>query len=178
MKKAPEAFRTISEVAEILGTPAHVLRFWESKFYQIRPVKRAGGRRYYRPDDVALINGIRFLLQEREMTIRGVQRVLQDTPVHSRVVRGAVRLAVLQAKALEKHLRELLGREALRVLLEEWIERVCGAAIHVREPAVWETGGTGLDASAVEEVGLALEVNHDHRMAGVAVSGCSRRDEL
>ena len=81
MKKAPEAFRTISEVAEILGTPAHVLRFWESKFYQIRPVKRAGGRRYYRPDDVALINGIRFLLQEREMTIRGVQRVLQEDGV-------------------------------------------------------------------------------------------------
>lgn len=78
MKKAPEAFRTISEVAEILETPAHVLRFWESKFYQIRPVKRAGGRRYYRPDDVALINGIRTLLQEQGMTIRGVQRVLQE----------------------------------------------------------------------------------------------------
>lgn len=78
MKKAPEAFRTISEVAEILETPAHVLRFWESKFYQIRPVKRAGGRRYYRPDDVALINGIRHLLQDQGMTIRGVQRVLQE----------------------------------------------------------------------------------------------------
>lgn len=78
MKKAPEAFRTISEVAEILETPAHVLRFWESKFYQIRPVKRAGGRRYYRPDDVALINGIRNLLQDQGMTIRGVQRVLQE----------------------------------------------------------------------------------------------------
>jgi DNA-binding transcriptional MerR regulator len=81
MKKAPEAFRTISEVAEILETPAHVLRFWESKFYQIRPVKRAGGRRYYRPDDVALINGIRGLLQDQGMTIRGVQRVLQDQGV-------------------------------------------------------------------------------------------------
>lgn len=78
MKKAPEAFRTISEVAEILDTPAHVLRFWESKFYQIRPVKRAGGRRYYRPDDVALINGIKTLLQSQGMTIRGVQRVLQE----------------------------------------------------------------------------------------------------
>lgn len=78
MKKAPEAFRTISEVAEILDTPAHVLRFWESKFYQIRPVKRAGGRRYYRPDDVALINGIKTLLQVQGMTIRGVQRVLQE----------------------------------------------------------------------------------------------------
>jgi len=81
MKKAPEAFRTISEVAEILETPAHVLRFWESKFYQIRPVKRAGGRRYYRPDDVALISGIKALLQDKGMTIRGVQRVLQEQGV-------------------------------------------------------------------------------------------------
>lgn len=81
MKKAPDAFRTISEVAEILETPAHVLRFWESKFYQIRPVKRAGGRRYYRPDDVALINGIKTLLQDQGLTIRGVQRVLQEQGV-------------------------------------------------------------------------------------------------
>lgn len=89
MKKAPEAFRTISEVAEILKTPAHVLRFWESKFYQIRPVKRAGGRRYYRPDDVALINGIRGLLQDQGMTIRGVQRVLQDQGVKHVVTLGS-----------------------------------------------------------------------------------------
>ncbi|MGY6533989.1 MAG: MerR family transcriptional regulator [Pararhodobacter sp.] len=81
MKKAPEAFRTISEVADLLETPAHVLRFWESKFYQIRPVKRAGGRRYYRPDDVALIAGIKHLLQDRGMTIRGVQKVLQEQGV-------------------------------------------------------------------------------------------------
>ncbi|GAB4268178.1 MAG: MerR family transcriptional regulator [Pararhodobacter sp.] len=81
MKKAPDAFRTISEVSEILDTPAHVLRFWESKFYQIKPVKRAGGRRYYRPDDVALINGIRILLQDQGMTIRGVQRVLHEQGV-------------------------------------------------------------------------------------------------
>jgi len=78
MKKAPEAFRTISEVSEILDTPAHVLRFWESKFYQVRPVKRAGGRRYYRPDDVALIAGIKHLLQDRGMTIRGVQKIMQE----------------------------------------------------------------------------------------------------
>ncbi len=81
MKKAPEAFRTISEVADLLETPAHVLRFWESKFYQIRPVKRAGGRRYYRPDDVSLIAGIRHLLQDRGMTIRGVQKILQEQGV-------------------------------------------------------------------------------------------------
>lgn len=81
MKKAPDAFRTISEVSDILNTPAHVLRFWESKFYQIRPVKRAGGRRYYRPDDVALINGVRHLLQDQGMTIRGVQRILQENGI-------------------------------------------------------------------------------------------------
>lgn len=81
MKKAPEAFRTISEVSDILDTPAHVLRFWESKFYQIRPVKRAGGRRYYRPDDMALLAGIRMLLQDQGMTIRGVQKVLQEQGV-------------------------------------------------------------------------------------------------
>ncbi|MFN3952923.1 MAG: MerR family transcriptional regulator [Pararhodobacter sp.] len=81
MKKAPEAFRTISEVSDLLETPAHVLRFWESKFYQIRPVKRAGGRRYYRPDDVALLAGIRLLLQDQGMTIRGVQKVLQEQGV-------------------------------------------------------------------------------------------------
>ena len=89
MKKAPEAFRTISEVAELLETPAHVLRFWESKFYQIRPVKRAGGRRYYRPDDVALINGIRAMLQEQGLTIRGAQRVLQEKGVRHVAAMGA-----------------------------------------------------------------------------------------
>lgn len=78
MDKSPEAFRTISEVATLLETPAHVLRFWESRFPQIRPVKRAGGRRYYRPNDVALLTGIKYLLHAEGMTIRGVQKVLRD----------------------------------------------------------------------------------------------------
>ncbi|MEZ5797080.1 MAG: MerR family transcriptional regulator [Paracoccaceae bacterium] len=78
MDKSPEAFRTISEVAEALETPAHVLRFWESRFPQIRPVKRAGGRRYYRPSDVALLTGIKRLLHDEGMTIRGVQKILRE----------------------------------------------------------------------------------------------------
>lgn len=78
MDKSPDAFRTISEVADHLDTPAHVLRFWESRFPQIRPVKRAGGRRYYRPSDVALLGGIKRLLHDDGMTIRGVQKVLRD----------------------------------------------------------------------------------------------------
>jgi DNA-binding transcriptional MerR regulator len=81
MDKSPEAFRTISEVAEVLDTPAHVLRFWESRFPQIKPVKRAGGRRYYRPSDVALLDGIKRLLHAEGMTIRGVQKVLREQGV-------------------------------------------------------------------------------------------------
>ena len=81
MDKSPDAFRTISEVAESLETPAHVLRFWESRFPQIRPVKRAGGRRYYRPADVALLGGIRHLLHDEGMTIRGVQKILREQGV-------------------------------------------------------------------------------------------------
>lgn len=78
MEKSPDAFRTISEVADLLETPAHVLRFWETRFPQVRPVKRAGGRRYYRPGDVALLSGIRRLLHDEGMTIRGVQKVLRE----------------------------------------------------------------------------------------------------
>ena len=78
VEKAPDAYRTISEVADELDVPQHVLRFWETRFSQIRPLKRGGCRRYYRPDDVALIKGIRALLYGQGYTIRGVQRILKD----------------------------------------------------------------------------------------------------
>lgn len=76
--KAPDAFRTISEVAEDLDIPQHVLRFWETRFSSIRPLKRGGGRRYYRPDDVELLKGIRQLLYGQGYTIKGVQRILKE----------------------------------------------------------------------------------------------------
>lgn len=76
--KAPDAFRTISEVAQDLELPQHVLRFWESRFREIRPMKRGGGRRYYRPDDIDLLRGIRHLLYGEGYTIRGVQRILRE----------------------------------------------------------------------------------------------------
>lgn len=76
--KSPDAFRTISEVAEDLDLPQHVLRFWETRFSQIRPLKRGGGRRYYRPDDVELLRGIRHLLYGEGYTIKGVQRILKE----------------------------------------------------------------------------------------------------
>ena len=79
--KSPDAFRTISEVADWLDRPAHVLRFWESKFTQIKPVKRAGGRRYYRPEDMLLLGGIKKLLHDDGLTIKGVQKMLRENGV-------------------------------------------------------------------------------------------------
>ena len=83
MDKAPDAFRTISEVADDLDIPQHVLRFWETRFAQIKPMKRSGGRRYYRPDDVDLLRGIRRLLYGEGYTIRGVQRILKEHGIGS-----------------------------------------------------------------------------------------------
>jgi DNA-binding transcriptional MerR regulator len=77
-QKSPEAFRTISEVADEIDVPQHVLRFWESKFGAVRPLKRGGGRRYYRPDDVDLLRGIRSLLYSDGLTIKGVQKILRQ----------------------------------------------------------------------------------------------------
>src|ERR671914_990498 len=81
MDKSPDAFRTISEVAEDLDVPQHVLRFWETRFAQIKPLKRGGGRRYYRPEDVSLLRGIRHLLYGEGYTIRGVQRIIREQGV-------------------------------------------------------------------------------------------------
>ena len=76
--KSPEAFRTISEVSKDLALPQHVLRFWETKFIQIKPIKRGGGRRYYRPEDIELLKGIKYLLYNDGYTIRGVQKVIKE----------------------------------------------------------------------------------------------------
>jgi DNA-binding transcriptional MerR regulator len=81
VEKGPDAFRTISEVAEDLNLPQHVLRFWETRFGQIKPLKRGGGRRYYRPEDVDLLRGIRHLLYGEGYTIRGVQQILREQGV-------------------------------------------------------------------------------------------------
>jgi DNA-binding transcriptional MerR regulator len=78
LDKSPDAFRTISEAAEELDLPQHVLRFWETRFATIKPLKRGGGRRYYRPEDVLLLRGIRHLLYDQGFTIKGVQKILKD----------------------------------------------------------------------------------------------------
>ncbi len=79
--KSPEAFRSISEASDELGVPQHVLRFWESRFSFIRPMKRAGGRRFYRPQDLAVLKGVRTLLHEQGYTIKGVQRLHKEQGV-------------------------------------------------------------------------------------------------
>ncbi|MCX7347592.1 MAG: MerR family transcriptional regulator [Alphaproteobacteria bacterium] len=81
MEKSPDAFRTISEAAQELEVPQHVLRFWETRFSQIKPMKRAGGRRFYRPADVELLKGVRSLLYKEGYTIRGVQNILKEEGV-------------------------------------------------------------------------------------------------
>jgi len=78
LDKSPDAFRTISEAADELDLPQHVLRFWETRFSTIKPLKRGGGRRYYRPEDVLLLKGIRRLLYDQGFTIKGVQRILKE----------------------------------------------------------------------------------------------------
>ncbi len=83
MEKSRDALRTISEVADRLDVPTHVLRFWESRFSQVQPIKRAGGRRYYRPSDIALLGGIRQLLHDDGLTIRGVQKILREQGIGS-----------------------------------------------------------------------------------------------
>ena len=112
-RKSAQAFRTISEVADLLDIPAHVLRFWETRFTQIQPVKRGGGRRYYRPEDIALLRGIQDLLHVQGMTIKGVQKVLKERGVkHVMGIGQEVELTVVSTKP---DLKEIVkGLEKLR----------------------------------------------------------------
>lgn len=97
MDKSPDAFRTISEVAEDLDLPQHVLRFWETRFTQIKPMKRGGGRRYYRPLDVELIKGIRYMLYDQGYTIKGVQKLLKENGAQFIIALGAGDLVAVEA---------------------------------------------------------------------------------
>lgn len=99
LEKSPDAFRTISEVSQALDVPQHVLRFWEGKFAQIRPLKRGGGRRYYRPDDVDLLRGIQSLLYGDGYTIKGVQKLLRENGAKFVVAAGRRRAEPAKAKA-------------------------------------------------------------------------------
>jgi DNA-binding transcriptional MerR regulator len=136
--KSPEAFRTISEVSSELDVPQHVLRFWEGRFTQIKPVKRAGGRRYYRPEDVDLLKGIRALLYREGFTIKGVQKVLRE-----RGLRYVAELGRAEVKSERPVLRKLpefipvpqepqFARAAMAVLERAHGEQAADAAQDVR----------------------------------------------
>ncbi|KEG20139.1 MerR family transcriptional regulator [Bartonella bacilliformis] len=103
MDKSPDAFRTISEVAELLGLPQHVLRFWETRFSQIKPLKRGGGRRYYRPVDIDFLNGIKQLLYGQGYTIKGVQRLLKENGTAFVIAIGSGDLDAMNVLIEKKH---------------------------------------------------------------------------
>jgi DNA-binding transcriptional MerR regulator len=140
IEKRPGAFRTISEVADDLGIPQHVLRFWEGRFAQIRPLKRAGGRRYYRPDDVDLLKGIQHLLHGQGYTIKGAQRVLKENGVRfvQAIGRGEAEAMVppLQDRETESVGLPAGGYDETDALLQAVLDdlRACRAALASLEP--------------------------------------------
>lgn len=110
MEKSPDAFRTISEVADDLDLPQHVLRFWETRFSQIKPLKRGGGRRYYRPADVDLLRGIQHLLYDEGYTIKGVQKILRENGNQFAIAIGTGDLSALQE--MTKRTAEAVAEDA------------------------------------------------------------------
>ncbi len=120
VEKSPSAFRTISEVAEELDVPQHVLRFWETKFPQVRPLKRGGGRRYYRPEDVDTLRRIRGLLYEQGYTIKGVQRLLREGGRHEPPGATFEETAAVDGEARRSELKSLLNDlQELRAMVED-----------------------------------------------------------
>src|SRR5215472_17547027 len=122
--KSAEAFRTISEVAQELEVPQHVLRFWESRFPQVKPLKRAGGRRYYRPDDVVLLRRIRQCLYDQGYTIKGVQKLLREGALKNEMPppRPAMTAPTAAAARTKETSKESGGRAALVEIRRELVE--------------------------------------------------------
>jgi DNA-binding transcriptional MerR regulator len=145
MDKSPDAFRTISEVAEDLDVPQHVLRFWETRFNHIKPLKRGGGRRYYRPDDVDLLKGIRQLLYGEGYTIKGVQRILKEEGVRfvQGIGRGEQSVTTLHPEAAQAGVGE--------------IELPNGSHLYEEEDAACAPLQQGLSAEALRGLQAALE---------------------
>ena len=140
MSKSPDAFRTISEVAEWLGIQAHVLRFWESKFTQVKPVKRAGGRRYYRPADMLLLGGIKRLLHDDGLTIKGVQKILREQGVAhvSELSQGLDETAVAEAAPADDTVVQLHARPAPEDTIDGQIGMDLPAPDNAAEPPAQE----------------------------------------
>ena len=192
MDKSPDAFRTISEVAEALDTPAHVLRFWETRFPQIRPVKRAGGRRYYRPSDLALLAGIKRLLHDEGMTIRGVQKILREQGV--RHVADLSEEATAEEEALisamttrhEAEVTRLTPREANQASVDALEQEAREQAMRLDEASGREAGevpeaGTLPPEVTAEVIAFPVETPQElvlELFPRTAASDTSRKDTL
>ena len=121
-KKAARAFRTIAEVSDELNVPAHVLRFWEKKLSEVSPVQRAGGRRYYRPEDIALLKKIEYLLHNQGYTIKGVQKLLKDGAVNSALEQSTVEQTAEQGVENKAELENVIAElEEIAALLKKVI---------------------------------------------------------
>jgi DNA-binding transcriptional MerR regulator len=145
--KSPDAFRTISEVADDLDVPQHVLRFWETRFSQIRPMKRGGGRRYYRPADIDLLKGIRHLLYGEGYTIRGVQRILKEE--------GTAHLIAIGRGEAEADKPAVAANEPKSVAVAPRIQKSVAEAPEVasmrKEPRLGSDAPKGDDLTAEQE---------------------------
>jgi DNA-binding transcriptional MerR regulator len=162
--KAPDAFRTISEVAQDLELPQHVLRFWETRFGQIKPMKRGGGRRYYRPEDVDLLRGIRLLLYGQGFTIRGVQRLLKDKGVAFVVSVGQTG-AVQTVTAIDgDDADEAPAPRSSRVRIEPALESIVEHEEPTPQAAAGPVVATHTMASAPVKVIAALAVDQRRRL--------------
>lgn len=203
--KSAEAFRTISEVAVELDVPQHVLRFWESRFVQIKPVKRAGGRRYYRPEDIDLLKGIRALLYSDGLTIRGVQKVLKERGLRHVVELGRgdgrsaepARVQVIEKivyvekpaptpgpnKARAPHLRPIAHTMDLPFFEEQPLSRefpvLDSAPPRLAEPVIGTTPERVPEALSEPAHGPMTEASsHEASDAGLAVEDAERLEEL
>jgi len=152
MEKSPDAFRTISEVAEELDLPQHVLRFWETRFSQIKPMKRGGGRRYYRPNDVDMLRGIKHLLYEEGYTIKGVQKLLRENGVQFAVAIGTGDMSAFEEMSRKnaeaaRTVHEAAKRPARQpVVAEAEADMVVGEA-RARGKGIFGLGGKGAEES-------------------------------
>jgi DNA-binding transcriptional MerR regulator len=169
--KAPDAFRTISEVAEDLDMPQHVLRFWETRFPQVKPLKRGGGRRYYRPEDVDLLRGIRHLLYGQGYTIRGVQRLFKEQGV--RFVAGCWRPGAPALRPAESDQAADAVRSEPGPERGEALRHRFGAAAHAAD-TVLEAGHEDRDVSPASPPSAGPPAASGR----VALAGAVAREEL
>ena len=181
MSKSPDAFRTISEVADWLGVQAHVLRFWESRFTQVKPVKRAGGRRYYRPNDMRLLGGIKKLLHEDGITIKGVQRILREQGVAyvASLSQGLDETAEPEAKANDAVVVPFTAKPepSQQITLDLGDSGTAPAPAAPKEsPAAKPAPSTPQDTSIPRDTVAAVHVERSSAISGIAARAWARTD--